>query len=117
MGLVSDGRGDGGQLLRRYPAADVLVPTPREKCVQHVFAMVVEDGGVVTEIVYNDQNVEEALVALHLLQSNGHFVLLRYDLLQRVVVKFVKRSTSRCPARPTSPELFDQIPAGVDIRR
>ena len=45
--LRSDHRADGGELLRGNPATDVLVATPREKRVQHIFPLVMEDRRVI----------------------------------------------------------------------
>ncbi len=114
--LRSDHRGDGGKLLRADPAGDVLVAASCDQRVKHVFALGVEHGRIITEIVYNDQNIEEAFISLFLLESYGQLVLILYNHLQRLVVELVEEALLAVPhAEFVAHVVLDRPPYGINI--
>ena len=92
--------------------------TPRIERIEDVLTLFMKYRRVITAIVNDDQNNEEALVALLLLQGNGHFALLRHDVFQHSVIKFVKEALLVVPhAQLITHESLDGTPGTIDIYR
>ena len=75
-----------------------------------------KDRWVITEVIYTHKDVKQLTIPLLFLQSDGQFVLIRHDLPQCLMVKFVKSALLVIPhAQLITHEILHHIPAGIDI--